>query len=697
MSSTEEKLNRLMTTFGRGLERDVLQAVLEMHGGDVAATTAFLQADAGAYVDPYAGGGAATGETLPADYMKKPRNFSLAKVQRSQATTTEAQRLKNFFLAEGNSFMDHLEQQRANYNMYVSVLLLLLNAKVSIPSNNKARCLCAAWARKDFALADHLLSLQDVFQFPEVLRAIKVLDAPRKVRALEKKLQRLNAQGTAKSRTRGRIRNRINDAQQECAPGQTTSVSGALCHRVKQWLGTLPPEKLEFFALQMPKEPWQELADVVHPSPSHFSIQWFLSFVYGGDAPPDTLVRECSELTAENLQELVGKYNIPYSYLRTKVPGDLPLAVKVRVAEYEPLDAIVWYYEELGGSPEVDAVIGRRLDQGEEPHFSYGKFMERLLYFRMNHASFFHKLIPIAEKRLREIELPLEPPVVVLGDASYSMDVAIRTSTIIASLLAALCAAELRFFNVRSFPPEQTPRSVEDVLDVATNTKADGLTAPACTIREFLDRRQVVKSFVVVSDEIENEPDKGQFFAQLFYRYYTTVYPARLVFVSFLDNPREKGRMVRALESLGIEPLQFRLDSRRPDLTKVDTLLGLLSAESEHFSSRATELASLLAKGVPLPEVVQESSRMSFARTSGTAGDLDGEDGRDAAVVSTSADGDVVTSRGAGDECGVCMEAVCDTALIECGHVVCAGCAENVTTCPYCRGPVVRTLKIFKP
>jgi len=636
--------------------------------------------------------------------MTKPRRYKLSLVQKHQAAVSEAQRLKNFFLADGNTLQDHLEQQRNNYAPYVSVLLLLLHAKVSIPSNNKSRCLCAAWARRDRDLSDYLLSLEDVFQFPEVLRAIKVLDAPRRVRALEKKLQRLQAQGTAKTRTIGRVRNRINDARQECFDGQSTSVSGALCRRVNEWISQIAPEKLDFFALQMPKEPWVELADIVHPSPANFQIPWFLQFVFGAPAPPESMVAECADLNEDNVEELVAKYNVPYSYLRTKLAGRVPQAVKVRVASYEPLDAIVWYYEELGGTAEVDAVIEKRLDAGEEPNFSYGKFMERLLYFRMNRAPFFHKLIPIAEKRLHEIELPLEPPVVVLGDASYSMDVAIRTSTIIASLLAALCAAELRFFNVRSFPPENTPRTVEDVLDVATNTKADGLTAPACTIREFLERRTVVKSFVVVSDEIENEMDNGDFFAQLFYRYYTEVYPARLVFVSFLENPREKGRMVRALESLGIVPLQFRLDSRRPDLTKVDTLLGLLSAESAHFSERAEQLAGMVRKGVAFAELLEEVKRPTFARTSG----VDAEDFTETDVVvgkkkaeqdvpSDAADHPAPIAGSSGEECGLCLDRVSDTALIECGHVVCSTCSENVTVCPFCRAPVVRTLKIYKP
>jgi hypothetical protein len=77
--------------------------------------------------------------------------------------------------------------------------------------------------------------------------------------------------------------------------------------------------------------------------------------------------------------------------------------------------------------------------------------MERLLYFKMHGISFFHKLVPIAQKRLllafiqffllariahssfrlKDVFLPLEPPVVVMGDASYSMDIGTPISSIL--------------------------------------------------------------------------------------------------------------------------------------------------------------------------------------------------------------------------------------------------------------------------
>lgn len=60
------------------------------------------------------------------------------------------------------------------------------------------------------------------------------------------------------------------------------------------------------------------------------------------------------------------------------------------------------------------------------------------------------------------------------------------------------------------------------------------------------------------------------------------------MFVSFVDDPSKKGRMVKSLENMGFDILQFRLDGRRPDLTKMDSLLGLLSSESSFFPNQGT-------------------------------------------------------------------------------------------------------------
>jgi hypothetical protein len=70
----------------------------------------------------------------------------------------------------------------------------------------------------------------------------------------------------------------------------------------------------------------------------------------------------------------------------------------------------------------------------------------------------------------------------------------------------------------------------------------------------------------VVTDEIDNEKYKGHYFPTLFMKYYKEVYPSKIVFVSFLENPSSKGRMVTALENMGVVPLQFKCDGKRPGI-----------------------------------------------------------------------------------------------------------------------------------
>jgi len=394
------------------------------------------------------------------------------------------------------------------------------------------------------------------------------------------------------------------------------SVSGALARKIKKWVQSIPPEKLEWAALNFPKEPWRELADVIHLAPTDFQLPWFLEVCFGKEPPKDTQVSECSNLKDKpNILELIKKYKVPYSYIRKELP-EVSSEIKSEVARYETLNILIWWYEELGTAG-VDEIINQRLTAGEQPTLPYGKLMERLLYFKRKNVPFLPLLIPIAEKELKKIKIPLEPPVVVLGDASYSMDVAIRVATVIGSLLTALTNADLKFFNVESVRPSVVPSTIPQVLDVATNVKADGLTAPACTIYEYYVKKEIVRFFIVVTDEIENVQYKGYFFPTLFEKYYKEVYPAKIVFVSFLENPKEKGRMVKALESLNIIPLQFRLDATRPDLTKLDTLLGLLSSESSFFEDRAKDVATALQSN-GLQQAVGRISEPSYMPTTTT-------------------------------------------------------------------------------
>jgi len=292
--------------------------------------------------------------------------------------------------------------------------------------------------------------------------------------------------------------------------------------------------------------------------------------------------------------------------------------------------------------------------------------------------------------------------VTVIGDASYSMDVAIRTATVISSVLTALCGAELKFFTGESVDPPVIPRNVPQVLDVASGVKADGLTAPASALWPYYTAKKVVKFFILVTDEIENEKYKNMYFPSLFQKYYNEVYPAKIVFVSFLENPNEKGRMVTALENMGIVPLQFKLDGRRPDLTKLDSLLGLLASESSFFAKRAATIAAVIKEQGVQAAIEQltlgniNSNVKSNANSNNNNCSSNSTDDTKNEPMSIAKDSLEKLQLADSKECVICEEKPADTALLECGHLsFCSACAEPLKECPICRAVVVRTKRIY--
>lgn len=504
--------------------------------------------------------------------------------------------MKHLFLQEA-TLSAHKKAQTDEGPRYVATLLLLLQSGVELSPGARARTLAAAWARRDHALADHLLA-QKGWGLPDVVKALQLLDTGRALRALSRRISRLQEGGRVSKRRLGQLRSALKDLQREGDPAG--SLSGALARRVRRWVRSFSAEKLEFYAMTFPLAPWRELADLVHLAPSDFQLPWFLGVAFGAAPPEGSMMAACQGVAAADLPALLRRMPVPYSYLRLR---HQPLSEEARdaVAAYEPLGTLLWYYEELRG-PATDRRIAERLEAGEDPDIGYGKLMERLLTLQDLKVGFLPGLLPVAERRLRALRPALEPPVVVLGDASSSMTVSIRVATIIGSLLAALSQAELRFFNQGLLRPRVQPRCIADVLQVTKETAANGSTSPAAALWPSLNERAVVRSFLIVTDEEENTAHKGQMFDAMFEVYRRDCFPAQVTFVSFTA-PTRKGPMTQALSRREIPFKIFRFDPSRPDLTKLDALLGVLAAEARSFDELAEQVAAALRAGTPLAEV----------------------------------------------------------------------------------------------
>ncbi|CAF1232585.1 unnamed protein product [Rotaria sp. Silwood1] len=515
---------------------------------------------------------------------------------------------KPFFIDPNVTLDQHIQAQMTNLPRYVAALFTLDENSVEICQKAKACALAAAWCRHDHTLANNLLRHRRLFTLTEVLKAVTMLDAGRQLRAYEKKIKRLELSKTKpKAITLGKMKNTVDNLNRLKA--STGSVSGAVARHIQRWARTLSRQELEYFALHMPTEPWKKLADIVHfnPSKDFPALPWFLPFCFGTPAPEETMVARCRTLTNENINDLIKEFKIPYSHLK-QFKDHLNDQSKARIAAYEEkLDTILWYYEDLQ-CPDVDDIISERLENGEEIRLPYGKLMERLLVLRKlrdtssetavvgnisdqnliqsSKNKCYSYLLSVAESQLAKIKLPLASPVAVMGDASYSMDVAIRTATILASLLTAVCSAKLNFFHTEMFLPAFTPKTIEDVLTLALTTKAHGLTANAAGLVSYYDSKEIIKTLIMVTDEIENTDvhtanGTSTRFFNLFMKYRSEVYPAKLVFISFLDNQHDQGRMYTEFLNANVpDVIQFKFNGQRPDLTKIDNLLGLLSTDS---------------------------------------------------------------------------------------------------------------------
>ncbi|RNA31791.1 Ubox domain containing, partial [Brachionus plicatilis] len=439
--------------------------------------------------------------------------------------------------------------------------------------------------------------------------AVTILDSQRQKRAIDKKIERIAKSGAViKTKKMAEIKKNIHNL--EALKPKAGSFSGAMAKKFKRWVRKLEAKDFEFFALCLPTEPWKKLADLCHfNSEKDFpNAPWFLPFCFGQSPPEGSKVDKCRNITSENVNQLISDFDIPYRLVKNFKTSLNNQSKKVIAERQVKLDTILWYYEDLH-SPEVDDIIRARLERGEKVELGYGKLMERLLLFKdyigknktLNSESLLSLLIPIAEKNLKSFRSTLASPVAVLGDASSSMNVAIRTSTIISSLLATICEAKLSFFNHKNFKSTLEPKDIKDVLQVAHDTRASGSTAPAASLVPYFDNKEVIKTFIIVTDEEENtnaetKDKKSWRFFELFMEYRKNVYPASLIFVSFLNQQHSEGQMYRSFLKENVpDVMQFKFSRARPDLTKLDSILGsICSKSSKSFAGDLENIESNL-------------------------------------------------------------------------------------------------------
>lgn len=458
--------------------------------------------------------------------------------------------------------------------------------------------LLASWER------EFLSKLHSEIDLPEMLKACKVLDGGRALRAMKRRIVRLRKE--RKIRAAKREITQHEQMMKEYAYGPLTgTLTSSRRDMVKAWAKSIPKDKLQYRAYLFKTDGWKELADMIHFAGTDFQLPWFMKYCFEGisAAPEGALVQVLNQLTTENFGESYARSELPYECLRMAIQNlstGLKPEDKLMIIQRENLRVVLWYWRELS-TPAGDQVFAARLSTAAPDQLdslTYGKLLDAILATRTETLR--DVLIRIAEDKLRTYKCTVEQPVGVLCDASSSMQVAIRTSSIFTSLISVVSNATLQVFN-NANKTAQAPTTVQQAVRLAQGLRADGSTSPAASLYHYHKNGISLRTVIIVTDEEENTAYDSRrgwtcdhtgegYFAELWKRYVAEVAPeAKLVFVSFTESNGD-AQMVRDLRTvMGDSYVDecvtvHKVDRHNPDLNRLDYILATMSTDTRNAS-----------------------------------------------------------------------------------------------------------------
>lgn len=494
----------------------------------------------------------------------------------------------DLFISE-STLVAHYNAQNSQHLEYLAHYKLIVE-QYQIPMTiiKRARVLAAALMRNDRDLVKYLFT-HGKYDLPTVLKTCEILDSRRLAKQLTAKCEKLKKKrNIVKQKSIIANLNALNEGL------EVSLTRSKIKLIIRYWVNKISSADLEALALQFPKKQWVKLANLLHTKDSDFELSWFNAYIFGKEIPADAVIQlfksEAGQFTAAHLN-LLSVYKPNYSWL-TKTFKELPKEAFAVLAGYTEFDKVFQNWNVFKNHAEI--IINRL--QTEPCNMEYGAIMHFLVKTSASsdHDAVCKELARIAEDKLRGYNIEMASPVTVLADASSSMEVAIQTSTIISSVLCSLFTANLRLFNKCDQLITKPPRSVDDVLRLGKKLRAEYVTSPAASMKAMLDEGRVVKTIIIVTDQEENttfdcifngQPLSGdKMFAQVFKNYHDTVYPAQLVFISFLPNGAS-GQMIPVLRELdsNIKISEYVMNISRPDLRKIDTILNQMTVRSERY------------------------------------------------------------------------------------------------------------------
>lgn len=523
------------------------------------------------------------------------------------------QQLNKYFLDPETHLSYYAVLMKENTQLFCECLLSFLQDESTVLSSSTiAKCLACALSiatnTHDHSYAEQILHSPSV-KLPEVLKACEILDSGRMFRQFQKKRTQLKSAGKI-AKLDQQIHNLkvLNDGVSgDVELALTFSLTSSKIKIIKEhWVSAIAPDKLEFYALMYDLSSWKKLADLMHLKACNFSVPWFLDYAFGKQAPEKSIVTICKNIrtmSASDVEKTILKYKPDYDFLRTvKVP--LTDSAKNAIATYTNPNTLLWWLDQFIDVPSaIDTIVNTATFD-----LPYGVLIDKLFLARsklttkasrtVNRHTFavetkfepnknssiyklYERLLNLAEEKLHTYKLNLESPVAIFGDGSGSMEVAIKTSSIIMSVLCAICNAEMNIFRTGCEPIDNPPKHVNDVIHFNEVTKAKDSTNPASSLAPYYVSGKKLNTIIVVTDEEENQKQMNMNFWDMFDAYCKKLnFVPRVIFISFL-NVGNKGQMINDVERRFPHYMenikQFRFNRGEPDLSKLDSILMLLS------------------------------------------------------------------------------------------------------------------------
>jgi hypothetical protein len=446
--------------------------------------------------------------------------------------------------------------------------ILSRNAGLSVKSN----ILAVLLQRKD---EERFKKLYSHIDLPELVRACEILDASRLKRQYQAKLE--------KNPNYTKIRSKLPQLTEMINDVDGLSLSLSKIKLVKGWVKSLPAEKLEYRAMMFPTDLWKKLANLTHLNPKNdFSLDWFLEFCFGNPAPESTCVYDYQRLNCDNFFEIYEKHKFNYEIIRTKLDMKSNHAslkdIKTMIIGNEDINTVLWYWEELVDSYNILDIVIKIKNENNLVNLSYSKIVD--LISKTENKEVLEELIKVGEMRLIQYQTKVKDSIAIFGDRSPSMDIAIKTSGIITSLLSCLCNADLHLFDSVNEHIVDAPKTIRDAILFGKNIKTRGSTCPAISLMHYVSNKKKVDTMVIITDEQENAACQGYRFARLYEKYINDVHPAQLIFVSF-SNPNKDEIMTQELKKVLGDRYDslvkvFKFNVNNPDLNRMDIVLKCL-------------------------------------------------------------------------------------------------------------------------